>query len=234
MGYQGNQELYAMEQGAPYYNKVLVGLFSSFLPPSSRGKSKVLDFGAGIGTLAVEWQKRNSELIHCLEPDHIQSEIVKGRGIKCFNQISEVTVKYDLVFSSNVLEHIEEDISVLNKIREKLLNHKALLIIYVPAFQFLYSEVDRKLGHFRRYSKDELIYKVRESGLHVINCQYVDSLGFIASLIVKLLKLGTEVTNSSWILFLYDKIVFPLSRVIDTLGAKRLIGKNLLLVARKE
>lgn len=234
MGYQGNQELYAMEQGAPYYNKVLVGLFSKFLPPSSRGKAKVLDFGAGIGTLAVEWQKRNLEPIHCLEPDPIQSEIVKRRGIKCFNEISEVSAKYDLVFSSNVLEHIEQDIVVLDKIREKLLDHQALLIVYVPAFQFLYSEVDRKLGHFRRYSKKELIYKVRESGLRVISCQYVDSLGFIASLIVKFLRVGTDVTNSSWILFLYDKIVFPLSRLIDVLGAKRLIGKNLLLVARKD
>jgi predicted SAM-dependent methyltransferase len=59
-----------------------------------------------------------------------------------------------MIYSSNVLEHIEDDSRALNEMFAKLqINGK--LAIYVPAFMFLFSDLDIKAGHFRRYSKKE-------------------------------------------------------------------------------
>jgi len=233
MDYRGQDELYAMERGAPRYNEFLIRTFFNSLPFIPTKETKILDFGAGIGTLSFIWQEKFVGNVHCLEPDTNQAKIVIRRGLKCFTKISEVSEKYDCVYSSNVLEHIDQDVETLKGIHSELLDDGGVLIIFVPAFQFLYSPVDKKLGHFRRYSKRELISKVSESNFGIVRCEYVDSLGFLASMVVKILGVGTNVANSSGVLFLYDKVVFPLSRLIDKLGTNKVFGKNLLLVARK-
>ena len=59
---------------------------------------------------------------------------------------------------------------------------------------------------------------------------YADSLGFLAAWLFKIL--GRDDGNfSSKMLVFYDRVVFPLSRVLDLLLG-RFIGKNLLVIAR--
>ena len=97
---------------------------------------------------------------------------------------------------------------------------------------FLYSNIDSKLGHYRRYSKKNLINKVSKSGFQIESCVYVDSLGFFAWLFLKIFKLGIN-DSGSLLLPIYDKFICPLSKMLDKLGLKFLFGKNLLLLARK-
>jgi 2-polyprenyl-3-methyl-5-hydroxy-6-metoxy-1,4-benzoquinol methylase len=94
-----------------------------------------LDFGAGIGTLSKIWNySQKDSLIDCLEPDPGQVRIINERGLKGVIQIRD-TDKYDYIFTSNVLEHIEDDKSALRFIFNHL-NQNGKVGIFVPANKY--------------------------------------------------------------------------------------------------
>lgn len=108
------------------------------------------------------------------------------------------------------------------------------MAIYVPAFMVLFSDLDRKVGHYRRYTKRGLIRKIEDCGLVVVKCEYVDSVGFFASLLIKLLGWRKVADLGSYqSLKFYDRYVFPVSRKIDYLTRGKLLGKNILMIAEK-
>jgi hypothetical protein len=71
----------------------------------------------------------------------------------------------------DVLEHIENDKAFLIKLRKKA-SHKHLLLLSVPACQFLYSDHDRILHHYRRYTNDMLRSTLEECGYQVLHMSY--------------------------------------------------------------
>jgi 2-polyprenyl-3-methyl-5-hydroxy-6-metoxy-1,4-benzoquinol methylase len=233
VNYTGNSELLALEQGAPNYNRMLIRRFAQALPRGKRKDTRVLDFGAGIGALAKLWVDEGMGTIDCYEPDEAQCNEIAARGLKAYSDLKRMDTKYDLVFSSNVLEHIEDDQKVLEEIRRELLSDSGVLVIYVPAFQILFSKMDEKLGHFRRYSRSNLISIARSANLQVIKCEYVDSLGFVAEIILKIFRSRERVSNSIKTIKLYDSFFLPLSLLLDRSGFRHVLGKNLILIAKK-
>ena len=53
----------------------------------------------------------------------------------------------------HVLEHISDDIHELKSAMDKL-NNNGYLVIMVPAHQNIYSNLDKAVGHYRRYEKE--------------------------------------------------------------------------------
>ena len=84
------------------------------------------------------------------------------------------------------MEHIEDSKGEFKRIQNHL-KPGGHLIILVPAYQRLYSEFDKAIGHFRRYNKvcfrDEIL-GVEKLWLRR-NFFYLDSLGVIASFVNK-------------------------------------------------
>jgi hypothetical protein len=226
--YTGLSELEKLELNLKNYNSYIVG---TFINHSNSNCKRVLDFGAGIGTLSKIWSDshENSE-ITCLEPDIKQVQIINKRGFNGVPQIDE-NDRYEYIFTSNVLEHIEDDRAALKFIFGHLVN-SGKLGIFVPANKYLFSHIDKKLNHFRRYSKRDLMQKVSEGGFRIDTCVYVDSLGLFAWLISKLFRVQISDSDSR-ILLIYDRFVWPISKFLDKLGLNKLFGKNLLLLATK-
>jgi hypothetical protein len=61
-----------------------------------------------------------------------------------------------------VLEHIEDDFAAFEKLVQ-LVKPGGILLITVPAGQWLYGFHDESLGHFRRYSRRQLARLVSDS-----------------------------------------------------------------------
>jgi len=80
------------------------------------------------------------------------------------------------VLCVNVLEHIREDGVALRHIREVLVPHGRLLLL-VPAGKYLYGTLDRALGHYRRYEREELAARVRDAGLRPVQVRYMNLAG---------------------------------------------------------
>jgi hypothetical protein len=226
--YTGLAELEKLELNLKNYNSYIL---HQFIKHSNQNNKRVLDFGAGIGTLSRIWShsQKNSS-IDCLEPDKNQIRIIIERGLKGITHINQIDI-YDYVFTSNVLEHIEHDRSVLRFIFNHL-EQSGKVGIFVPANKYIYSHIDKKLEHFRRYSRQDLINKVKESVFRVETCIYVDSLGLFAWFFLKVFRI--QLSESGFrLLLIYDRVIWPLSRFLDSLGFKFLFGKNLLLLASK-
>jgi hypothetical protein len=94
--------------------------------------------------------------------------------------------------------------------------------------------MDRIVGHFRRYTKIELERKVEGAGFKLLTVRYVDSVGVLASLLIKIFGFkGKTNFGSIASLRIYDVFVFPISRLIDKMGFQYIVGKNLILIAEK-
>lgn len=81
--------------------------------------------------------------------------------------------KFDFVLCMDVLEHIQDEGAALRKLTSLLKKDRSHLILGVPGGPYMAD--DLLMGHFRRYQKDELITRMEENGLEVIECV---SLGF--------------------------------------------------------
>jgi SAM-dependent methyltransferase len=227
--YAGIDELWANEKFLSNYNLDVVNKLSKF----SNVNSEVLEFGAGLGTLSKIWYSLKKSKPECLEIDTNLQKILLDRNFICYKNLEEINKTYDVVYTSNVLEHIEDDVSALKQLHAKV-KVNGFLAIYVPAFMCLYNQLDSSVGHYRRYEKDELVKKLLEANFNIKECYYVDSIGFFAWLSLRLKSYGdNNKLGSGGNLIIYDKFIYPLSALLDKLGLKYLFGKNLLVIAQK-
>lgn len=224
--YTGTDNLEAMAE-AVNYNKFLLGLITPFLKHDYR----ILDFGAGIGTFAKEFIGKVDSIV-CVEPDSDQQKVIRNLGLEVVGNISEIPSKsIDFIYSLNVFEHIEDDSAAMDEVK-RVLKDGGEALVYVPAMQLLYTSMDRKVGHFRRYSKKDLKQLANRSSLQIMDLVFVDSIGYFATLFFKIL--GNKQGNLSVsAVKVYDKVVFPISRFIDKF-TQRIFGKNLSIVLKKE
>jgi hypothetical protein len=232
--YSGIEELLDLEQSLEFYNKDIVKKMLNGLGLLNRSKSPslIVEFGAGTGTLVEVMEQEHGLKPVCVEIDPKLIEILKSKGFQTYTDIKMLPNSAKFFYTSNVLEHIKDDVDALVQIKSKMLPG-ALLAIYVPALPILYSEMDAKVGHYRRYTKKELEHKVKAAGLKIDNCYYNDFMGVPAMLSLKIFGYkGKSGIGSKKSLIIYDRIIYPISIFLDCLFMKRVIGKNLLLIAR--
>lgn len=223
--YSGTENLEVMRE-AVKYNAFLLDLVRRYAPATG----SVLDFGAGNGTFAIPLQRLGFD-VACIEPDAGLAHVLRGAGLTVEHDLAQLgTASFEFAYSLNVLEHIEDDVAALRALRTAL-KPGGRLLLYVPAFQALFTSMDRKVGHFRRYRKAQLVAKVRSAGYLVETSRYVDSIGFFATLAFRLFDNRTGDLDRRQIHW-YDRFVLPASLRLDLLFAP-FFGKNLLVVARR-
>ena len=211
---------------ATNYNSLLLNL----IVDSSGDCSRMLDFGAGIGTFAKLLRNRGVDVV-CVEADALLANGLVRDGFLTFNDLEEVPDgSFDFIFTLNVLEHIEDDRAIFCSLAAKLAKGGRLLI-YVPAFECLWTSLDKKLEHYHRYQRSRLERLARSAGLAVWKTRYADSIGFFATLGFKFFG-NKNGDLSARAVSLYDRYIVPLSRSLDFVFG-RLFGKNVYLIAIK-
>lgn len=234
--YTGTQELLDSETGLIGYSSEIVRKFYTKMELHTRiikNGGNLLEFGAGTGFLAEIFRTKFNLNPDCLELDPNLVKLIKNKEFRCFQFLSETPQDYAAIYTSNVLEHIENDTAVLKELYEALIPG-GIIGIYVPAHPILYSTMDKEIGHVRRYTRSELRQKVIGAGFSIQSITYDEFLGFFASALVKVVGYKNRVNlGSQKSLLFYDKVIYPISKVMDSFGLKFLIGKNLILIATK-
>lgn len=221
--YTGTENLEVMYD-AVNYNAYLSSLIRANALPMNR----ILDFGAGIGTFSIPLKGEGFD-VSCVETDPMQLQRITENGVPGFSDLATVPDEtYDYIFTLNVLEHIGDDQAALQDLFRKL-KPGGRLLIYVPAFQLIFSSMDRAVGHFRRYKLGGLSEQVISAGFVIKEARYVDSIGFIVSLVFRFIG-SKDGTLNRMAIILFDRLAFPVSLLLD-LVTKKLFGKNLLIVA---
>jgi SAM-dependent methyltransferase len=215
-------DLIEVMEEAVNYNRFLIDQLMTW----GGDLSSVLDFGAGNGRFAAALHEQRLN-VHAVEPDPGLRGKIEAKGVLSYESLEQAgEQQFQGIYSINVLEHLEDDVGFLKQFY-KCLEPGGRLFIYVPAFQVLFSANDERVGHVRRYRKSILVDRVREAGFEVNQARYVDSIGFIAGLGYRFF--GNEDGGLDLrAVRLYDRVVFPMSRLFDHITWP-FLGKNLLV-----
>jgi len=181
IGHVGQHTLARMSELGGY-NKTMFDMFARSLG------QRVLEIGAGAGNLsrflldkdAVILTDYESEYLHLLRRRFGTYENVQIRrlDLNTFTAADLAADRIDSVVCLNVLEHIEDDRRVLAELY-RAIEPGGVVVVLVPAHPALYSDLDRNLGHFRRYTRELLEERFRDAGFTIEKSRYFNWVGAV-------------------------------------------------------
>jgi glycosyltransferase involved in cell wall biosynthesis len=135
---------------------------------------RVLEIGAGIGNLTSNLVPRREYWASDINPQYLD-RLQKLKQTRPYLQVQYTDAsagttyperQFDTVICLNVVEHLEDDVNALRNIRAAL-EDNGRAIILVPNGPNLYGSLDRVLGHYRRYTRQQLIEVCEQAGFRV-------------------------------------------------------------------
>ena len=134
--------------------------------------NRILDVGAGSGFFSKHLLRTTrAKSAICVDTGYeFDSESVESQ--KPIHFLRETgPVQADLTLMMDVLEHVDDDVGLLQEYGKKT-PRKTLFLISVPAFQFMWSDHDVFLEHKRRYTLSQLEKVVRRAGFETEHGSY--------------------------------------------------------------
>lgn len=172
------------------YNRLLW----SRLDAMNRAHGRVLEIGCGIGNLTrLIVSSPAVESVHGvdLDPAYVRRLAVDLAGLAVTATACSVEEfrpdivggvaedqAYDTVVSSNVIEHLEDDVSAFRNVARMLAPGGRALML-APAHPRLFCSLDRALSHYRRYTPERYAELARASGLELCRVQHFNPLGIL-------------------------------------------------------
>jgi len=131
--------------------------------------AEILDVGTSVGTNLRMLRDLGFTRIIGVDqsPEAIRFCAEKGLGEVQLGDVCALPFgdrRFDLVIATDVLEHVQEDLSALRELRRVLKPGRHLLLT-VPAFPLLWGLEDEVSHHKRRYRLPELIEKLYRADL---------------------------------------------------------------------
>ena len=220
---------------APKFNLWMYQTISPYLT------EKTLEIGSGIGNLS-EYFINDRRDITLSDFDDTYIGILKQRFPDAANKIikldladinfkqnfRDLSESFDSIFLLNVLEHVEDDYRAIENCK-LLLKPGGRLLVLVPCYPFLYSEIDRSLGHHRRYTSHSLNKVLEDNKLNVLETFHFNMLGIAGWYWNKIFKQG-HISKTK--MNLYNSMV-PLARTIDKCTFRK-IGLSVISIVKKE
>jgi glycosyltransferase involved in cell wall biosynthesis len=206
-------EILARLNRAPRFTKWMADTIRPYLG------EHVLEIGAGIGNLTANLVPRTDYCASDINPQYLD-RLEKLRQSRPYLNVqftdasveqSYPTKEFDTVICLNVIEHLQDDEGALRNIRTRT-SKAGRAIILVPNGPGLYGSLDRVLGHYRRYTRQQLLATCQRAGFKVekvLRFNRIGSLGWWWS--GKVLK---RTTFGLWQLKVLNAIL-PLVKPID-------------------
>ena len=198
-------------------------------------KGNIIEIGAGCGSFTKNYYDSKIKSLTLTETDqlnikNLQKKFEKNSNIRISDlSIDKIQSKFDTILYLHVLEHIKEDTNELKNAKNKL-NDEGHLVIMVPAHQKIYGNLDKAVGHFRRYEKD--FFKKNLLDLELVSFRYLDSMGYLLYYLNKIF-FKNETFPSKFKIFLWDKLFTPITILIDFL-TNYSFGKCIVAVYKKK
>ncbi len=150
-----------------------------------------LDLGCGTGTTTLQLADHSQEVV-ALDLSLTALRLAQQRAITNLTCADGTRLPFpdqafDLVTALDVIEHIADDVGALREVH-RTLRPGGLCVVFVPAYQFLWSNMDTYSHHARRYTRRLLVEQFRQAGLQVRLASYINSTLLPAVVAVRLLR----------------------------------------------
>ncbi|MBX9786550.1 MAG: class I SAM-dependent methyltransferase [Alphaproteobacteria bacterium] len=141
--------------------------------------------------------------------------------------------RFNSILCLNVLEHIEDHEKALKNMLN-VLTPSGHILLFVPAFQALYTDLDRLAGHYRRYTIKDMTLLANKCGGSIVEWSYFNFLGGIGWWINRFMshKSLNDPSVNQQVRF-FNKIVLPFSKLIQPL-TKKFFGQSLYVILKKD
>jgi SAM-dependent methyltransferase len=150
--------------------------------------SDIIDYGAGNGGTADALRELGYEVV-AADVSEGALEACRTRGLSTID-LKEESLRSgsaDCVLAGDVLEHVSDDVALLRSLRHAL-RTGGLLIVTVPAYEFLWGGEDYVSEHVRRYTRRTLLQRLDLAGLRPVWCSYFNTLLFPAIASIRITK----------------------------------------------
>lgn len=155
---------------------ILLAMLSHRL--AGRRRLQLVELGCGTGNVLAEL-RRFGDVVGVEIDDTLRAAAIsRGLDVRAGALPDQVPIdpgRADVVLMLDVLEHLDGEASALGAAR-KLLAPEGLLVITVPAYQWLWSAHDVALGHRRRYTRARLRGAAEAAGFVVERISYFNTL----------------------------------------------------------
>lgn len=130
----------------------------------------ILEFGPGEGAFAARFAKVSEYLgIELDDTSRRMTELAlentRGRVVASVDEISP-DKRFDLVCAFEVLEHVEDDKKLLFLFKDRL-KEDGKIVLSFPAHRHRYGKWDKRVGHLRRYDREDVFKLVDGCGLEL-------------------------------------------------------------------
>jgi glycosyltransferase involved in cell wall biosynthesis len=136
---------------------------------------RVLEVGAGTGNMSVHLMPRSVYWATDVN-SHYLDYLVTLRATRPYMRVAHTDAmdagtfptgqSFDTVVCLNVVEHVQNDLGALQNVWNAL-SDGGRAIILVPCGPSLYGTLDEVLGHFRRYTREQLVGVAEQAGFRV-------------------------------------------------------------------
>jgi SAM-dependent methyltransferase len=200
---------------------------------------RVIEAGCGIGNFTGELLDR--ELVVAIDSDSECVNALRERyraegnlramtmGAGSDDVAGLALLRPDSCVFMNALEHIEDDVAAVRGMAD-VIEPGGVVVIFAPAFEWLYGAIDRNLGHYRRYSRESVRRLAGESGLIIKKLRYVNIAGFFGWWMnARILRREKQ---SEGQIRVFDRLVVPVMSQVERVVAPP-FGQSVLTVLAK-
>ena len=182
--------LYQVEETHWWYvgrRRIIQALVEKILTTLNHQNPRILDVGCGTGAnlkmLAAYGRAEGVDI----SPQAV--EFCGERGLDSVKLGAIEHLPYDndsfeLVTALDVIEHLDDDVAGLREMR-RVLRRDGRVLLFVPAFMFLWGVQDDVSNHRRRYTLPSLLRAVETAGFSVEWASYANISFFLPVLLVR-------------------------------------------------
>ncbi len=195
------QDFYNLEEKHWWFlgrRKIVFSALERYLP--NKDELRILDVGCGTGSTLRELEKYGQATGVDISEEAVK--FCKLRGCKNVHKIDSQGLffedeMFDLVVALDVIEHISDDCAALSDYY-RVTKEDGILLLTVPAYDFLWGAHDEMNHHKRRYIANELKNKVKGTGFAVERLTYFNTFLFPFVLLARMGQRVSKMVNGSY------------------------------------
>jgi SAM-dependent methyltransferase len=166
------EKMFALEENNFWFqarNRILRGLFEKFIGKNQT--ANILEIGVGTGYVLKELSSlKNFKLqggeLHISGLRFARKRLPEVEFIQLDATRMPFKNEFEAVGAFDVLEHVDEDLKIMQGVHRSL-KAGGLFFITVPQHKFLWSKQDEGAYHKRRYSREEMLDKLKNSNFEI-------------------------------------------------------------------